>query len=100
MSELDQRGTDPRFIAAIDRVMKELQRRGAVNDRCQRCNTNNWNADLIRIIASPEALVSGYPAPFVAFPSGSPSYIPTLALSCKNCGNTVLHNLHVLNIQL
>jgi hypothetical protein len=50
MSELDQRVTDPRFIDAIDRVMKELQKRRAVNDRCQRCNANNWNADLIRVV--------------------------------------------------
>jgi hypothetical protein len=98
MSELDQRVTDPRFIDAIDRVMKELQKRRAVNDRCQRCNANNWNADLIRVIASPEMSGFGYPPPFIA--SSSPSYIPTLALSCKNCGNMVLHNLHVLNIPL
>jgi len=64
--------------------MKELRIRGVVNDHCQRCNTNDWNADLIRVIASPEEFGHGYPPPFTAFTS-SPAYIPTLALTCKNC---------------
>ena len=99
MSKLDLRAMNPQFVTAIDRVMKELQKRGAVNDHCQRCNTNDWNADLVRISASPEDSIHGLHPSFSTFTS-SQSYIPTLSLTCKNCGNTVFHNLSVLNIQL
>ncbi len=97
MSEMDRRVTNPRFVDAINRVMVELRKRGAIGDYCQRCNANDWNADLIRISASPEEVHS--PQVFMPY-TGAQSYIPTLTLTCKNCGNTLFHNLHVLKIAI
>ena len=86
------RDQNPRFIEAVNRLLNELSSRGAVRDYCTRCETNDWNADVLRVSATPMPLAnSGMPAP-----PPSQAYIPTLCLVCKNCGNMILHNLQSL----
>lgn len=81
----------------IDEALKALASRGVKNDFCSRCNAHDWNVDLLEIPAK-SALSPGWPPPS---PSGSFSgHLSLLAVVCRNCGNTIFHNLEILDISL
>ena len=86
------RDLNPVFIAAVNALLRELRKRGAANDYCFRCQTNDWNADVVRVSAVPMPLASSG----TLGPPPTQAYIPTLSLVCKNCGNMILHNLQSL----
>jgi predicted nucleic-acid-binding Zn-ribbon protein len=82
----------------VQQALAELRRRGVNNDYCPRCNTPNWNVDLLGI-PSTSLYSTGYGP--VGFPRRQPTgYLPVMAIACTNCGYTVLHNLNVLGITL
>jgi hypothetical protein len=81
----------------IDEVMKALQQRGVKHDYCPRCDTKNWNIDLVEIPANSALSEQGLPY----FRAGTASgYLSLLAVVCTNCGNTIFHNLDILGISL
>ncbi len=89
----------------ISRALATLRQRGVLDDRCPRCKTSDWNIDLLEIPAtsalsatSPSGWVplGAYSTYFVKQQSGG--ILPMLAVVCKNCGNTIFHNLNVLGI--
>jgi hypothetical protein len=88
----------------INRALAILRQRGVLDDRCPRCKTSNWNIDLIEVPAtSALSMPSSNWVPFFEYtnpvvnrqPTG---VLPMLSLVCKNCGNTIFHNLNVLGI--
>ena len=86
------RDQNPRFIAAVNTLLSELRKRGAVQDFCLRCETNDWNVDVLRVSATPMPLANAE----MQTPPPSLAYIPTLCIVCKNCGNMIFHNLQSL----
>jgi hypothetical protein len=88
------RDRDPQFIAAVKSILADLRMRGANQDYCARCETNDWNVDVIRVFAIPMPLANGGPP--TALPPPSQAYIPTLCIVCNKCGNMILHNLQSL----
>lgn len=89
----------PRLSAQIkiDEAMKALEQRGVKHDYCARCETNNWNIDLLEVPAS--SALSPMGLPYVRGAAGT-GYLSLLAVVCRNCGNTIFHNLDVLGISL
>ncbi len=78
--------------ATIDRALNELKLRNA-SDTCPRCGTRKWLAELVAL------QVSEIPrSPWRVLAPGS--YVPTLSLTCENCGCLFLHNLINLGIKL
>jgi predicted nucleic-acid-binding Zn-ribbon protein len=91
----------PETRARIEQALKVLRDRGATNDYCPRCSTDNWKVELIAIpaVSVPNLVLawrqgSGL-APTTAYQTG---YIPLLSIACANCGYTIFHNLNVLGI--
>jgi hypothetical protein len=81
----------------IDQAMNALKQRGVKNDYCSRCDKYDWNVDLIEVPANSALAATGLPT----FPGGRTSgYLSLLAVVCRNCGNTIFHNLEVLGVQL
>ena len=81
----------------IQQAIDELKKRGVKNDHCPRCNTFDWNVDLLEIPANSALSVTGLPT----FPGGGTSgYLSLLVVVCKKCGNTIFHNLEVLGIPI
>lgn len=81
----------------IDEAMKALEARGVKLDYCQRCEARDWNVDLLEIPASSALSPTGLPT----FPGGGTSgYLSLLAIVCRRCGNTMLHNLDILGVRL
>src|SRR5579859_7524121 len=81
----------------IDEAIKALEKRGVANDYCTRCNAHDWNVDLLEIPANSALSLTGLPT----FPgSGVSGYLSLLAIVCRNCGNTLLHNLDILGVKL
>ncbi len=85
----------------IQNALEEMKRRGVNSDYCPRCNTFEWNVDIIDIPAS-----SAMSRPTLAPPPfGSYTYSPQptgflsmLSVVCKNCGYTMSHNMGVLGV--
>ena len=81
----------------ISEAMKALQERGVKHDYCLRCEQKDWNVDLLEIPANSALSVAGLPT----FPGGGASgSLSLLEVVCRNCGNTIFHNLEVLRIRL
>jgi hypothetical protein len=81
----------------IAEAMKALEARGVKHDCCSRCEAEDWNVDLLEIPANSALSVTGLPT----FPGGGASgSLSLLAVVCRNCGNTIFHNLDVLGIRL
>ncbi len=81
----------------IDEALKALQARGVKHDYCSRCESHDWNVDLLEIPANSALSLTGLPT----FPGGGVSgYLSLLAVVCTNCGNTIFHNLDVLGVRL
>ena len=78
----------------ILRILDLLRARGATNDKCWRCSHDDWNADLcaVPVVQLPNSnLAMGYP-------QSSNAYIPVLTITCKTCGNLLMHNLNQLDV--
>jgi hypothetical protein len=93
--------------AKIKEAMDVLKQRGVKHDYCPRCETLDWNVDLIEVLAessvSPLFKLSPLPSPntnFNAFygSSSQSGVIPLMAVVCRNCGYTMFHNLDILGI--
>jgi ribosomal protein L37E len=81
----------------ISQAMEELSKRGVKHDYCPRCDTNNWNVDLLEVPANSALSPNGLPM----FPgTGVTGYLSLLAVVCRNCGNSIFHSLDVLGISL
>ena len=81
----------------ISEAMEALKQRGVKHDYCARCEQKDWNVDLLEIPANSALSVTGLPT----FPGGATSgYISLLAVVCRNCGNSIFHNLDVLGLRL
>ena len=78
--------------ATIDRALNELKFRHAYNS-CPRCGTKKWLAELVAVHVSE---IPKKPWGFLT----QGSYVPTLSLTCENCGCLFLHNLINLGIKL
>jgi hypothetical protein len=83
-------GTPQSEIFSAIEVLK--RKRGSVVDPCPRCNTDDWNADILQIPSTSLLAMAQSPIPM-----GS-GFLSLLGLVCKNCGYTVFHNLDVLGI--
>jgi predicted nucleic-acid-binding Zn-ribbon protein len=81
----------------ISQAIDELRKRGVKNDYCPRCETNDWNVDLVEIPANSALSPMGLPT-FRG--GGATGYFSLLAVVCKNCGNTIFHNMEILGIPL
>jgi len=87
----------------INQAIEELKKRGVTNDHCPRCNTFDWNVDIIDIPAN-SAMASHFLPPVPR--GGGYSYnmqqptglLPMLSIVCKNCGYTMFHNMNILGI--
>ncbi len=88
----------------IQKALDELKRRGVESDYCPRCNASDWNVDLIEIPASSAMSsfgmsgVGGQVFPASIAYQQTNGVMPLLGIVCKNCGNTIFHNLNVLGI--
>jgi hypothetical protein len=83
----------------IQKAVEELKRRGVKSDHCPRCDTSDWNLDLIEISArSSLSVPSGQLFPRSAAYEQAAGFIPLLGMVCKNCGFCVFHDLLVLGV--
>jgi hypothetical protein len=82
-------------LAKIEEALKAVKERGAKDDYCPRCSSNNWLVDLLAIpaIALPNPMLRLSMA--YSPPTG---YIPVVSIMCANCGYTMFHNLNALGI--
>jgi hypothetical protein len=83
----------------IHKGLEELKRRGIKNDNCPRCDTADWNVDLIEVSArSAVAIPSGqlFPRSFAYDQAGG--FIPLLGFVCKHCGFSMFHDLNILGV--
>jgi predicted nucleic-acid-binding Zn-ribbon protein len=83
----------------IQQALDELKKRGVESDYCPRCNTSDWNVDILEIPANSAMSRPGIPmfAPIVANQQAT-GVIPLLGIVCKNCGYAIFHNLNVLGV--
>lgn len=88
----------------IQAAIAELKRRGVRvdDDRCIRCTTDQFNADILDIpVTSAVSMRFFIPPPPNKYwttqitPTGS---ISVLAVVCRNCGYTIFHNLNALGL--
>jgi hypothetical protein len=83
----------------IQKAVDELKGRGVKSDHCPRCDTADWNMDLIEVSArSPLAIPSGQLFPRSSDYQQAGGFIPLLGMVCKNCGFVLFHDLHVLGV--
>ena len=88
----------------IQRALEELKKRGVKSDYCPRCETSDWNVDILEIPANSEMSTGGgagptaqiYPRSVVFTPANG--VLPLLGIVCKNCGYSIFHNLNILGI--
>ncbi len=74
-----------------------------MDDRCPRCQTTNWNVDIVNIPASSEvSRPFGMPSPplganyvYTNQPTG---FVSMLSVVCTNCGYTMFHNMGILGV--
>jgi predicted nucleic-acid-binding Zn-ribbon protein len=82
----------------ISNALEALRKRGVKSDYCLRCETNDWNVDILEIPVR-SAMSKAVLMTVLNATSYTPSdFIPVLAIVCKNCGFTMFHNLNVLGI--
>jgi predicted nucleic-acid-binding Zn-ribbon protein len=93
-SSLNQRVAETKIHGAL----QEIKKRGVAQDYCPRCNTNNWNADLLEIPAF--SLMASLAPLGPGYISTGETRLSVLAVVCMNCGYTMLHNLQVLGIAI
>ena len=82
----------------ISYALEQLKTRGVKSDFCPRCETDDWNVDILEIpvrSAMSKTLLMAVLHNTTYAPS---DFIPVLAIVCKNCGFTMFHNLNVLEI--
>jgi predicted nucleic-acid-binding Zn-ribbon protein len=79
----------------IHSAMEELKKRGVEKDYCIRCNTDDWNVDLLEIPASSSMTRAGFAKSRYTQIADS---LSVLAIVCRNCGYTMFHNLEILGI--
>jgi hypothetical protein len=80
----------PQQKELLNIAIAQLKERG-VDGHCPRCNYTSWNADLLCI------WVGTYPTDgSISLP---PPMIPSLVVTCTNCGWTSIHNLQVLGVK-
>src|SRR5215472_1861389 len=77
----------------INQALTRLRERGVPNS-CPRCGHYSWIAELVAFHASPMP-PSVRPSINIA---NVGSYIPALALTCRNCGSIFQHNLITLGL--
>ena len=85
----------------IQQAIEELKRRGVSSDFCPRCNTSDWNVDLLEIPADSALSRAGqqfHPTANVVAYQQAIGVIPLLGIVCKNCGYSIFHNLNVLGV--
>src|SRR4051812_34365675 len=80
--------------ARVDKVILALRQKGASNDYCPRCSSDDWSVDFLQIPAAPwrepnSTSPGFFQAPVIAFNSN----IQVVAIQCKNCGYILFHNL-------
>jgi hypothetical protein len=74
----------------IKQSLDVLRQRG-VSNSCPRCSTNKWLTEIVAL------QVSELPSePYRFLTTGA--YVPTLSLTCENCGCIFLHNLINLGV--
>jgi hypothetical protein len=81
----------------IQEALSELTRRGVKSDYCPRCGHLDWTVDLVEIPAKSALLYAAFP---VLAPENEEGFIPLLTAVCRNCGNTLFHNLGILGIKV
>lgn len=86
---------DPDVVKLVEAASKELEKRKASHNNCPRCDTNDWSVRPIAISVIP---LRGVPTslPYSYFQS----HVMMLQMVCKNCGNTIFHDLAVLGLAL
>jgi hypothetical protein len=72
-----------------ERVLAKLREKG-VRPQCELCGANDWN-----MVEQPVMTVVASGSGAFALP---PPHIPSVALICKNCGNTRLLALGALDL--
>lgn len=94
----------PRLVTTeerIERALAKLRERGVTNDFCPRCNTHDWNVDVLQIPAN-SGMSSGFGSAREAFSAAlvgrTAGILQILGLVCKNCGYSIFHNLDVLGV--
>lgn len=84
----------------IQLAIAELKRRGVSSDFCPRCNTSDWNVDLLEIPANSAMSSYGANQALIGtnylFQGGG--RLSLLGIVCKNCGYTLFHNLDILGV--
>ena len=76
----------------FDKMLKEAVGKfeeRAIDKKCSSCSKNDWFADLL-LLPIQQMTNKQVKIPFDS--------IPTLILTCKNCGNTRFYNLKVLGL--
>src|SRR5262245_31960644 len=83
----------------IQNAISELKRRGVSSDFCPRCNTSDWNVDLLDIEAN-SAMSSEplYGLSGIGYPFQGNGRLSLLGIVCKNCGYSIFHNLDILGV--
>jgi predicted nucleic-acid-binding Zn-ribbon protein len=81
----------------IQQALSVLAQRGVKNDSCPRCGNLDWNVDLVEIPARSALLYVAFPA---LAPETEDGFISLLTVVCRNCGNTLFHNLEILGINV
>jgi hypothetical protein len=94
--------TETEEAKRVNDAIQRLQERGALKDEhCPRCRVFDWHVDFIAIpsVPLPNAGLNlqRNVVMHVGISSAS-SYIPALTLVCRNCGNTIIHNLKMLGL--
>jgi predicted nucleic-acid-binding Zn-ribbon protein len=79
-------------------ALAKLQLKGATQDVCPRCSHHEWQVDAVYLPAYPlPSPLYGARKPYTGLSCG---YLPMLQIMCTNCGNTIFHNLKVLDTPL
>jgi hypothetical protein len=81
----------------IQQALSELAKRGVKSDYCPRCGHLDWNVDIVEIPARSALLYAAFP---VLASQTEEGFISLLTAVCRNCGNTLFHNLHILGINV
>lgn len=83
---------EPETLKLINEALQRLKEK-VKHNACPRCDVFDWGVDPVAINMIP---LAGVPAgiPNAYFPSRS----LVLQIVCKNCGNTIFHNLRILGL--
>lgn len=77
-----------------EQVLDALRSRGAYDDEqaCEACSHTEWQLGEGWV-----EIISQMPEKRAAFGTG---YYPSVAVICRNCGNTHIHNLRILDVRM